>query len=949
MDITIELRKILPERRIRARYIDVISFAPDAGFYNLIPKAVVQPINEAEIISLWQFSQQHQLPLVFRTGGSSLSGQAITDGILVDLSQYWDQINIEENGASVRVQPGITGAMVNAYLKKYQRKIGPDPASISTAMIGGILSNNASGMCCGVRFNAYHTLKYIRFILPNGKTFDTERPNDYRRFEQECPVIYQGLLDLRDQITADDLLSQKIRHKYQIKNTMGYCLNAFIDFQHPLDILAHLLIGAEGTLAFIAAAVLETVPVYAYKSTALLFFPNSYAACQAIIPLIQAGALMVEFMDRASLHAVETMPAIPLIVKTLPEDAAALLVEFQDNHSEVLQQNINQFLLSLGELELLNDPVFTFDPVEQDCLWQVRKGLFPKVGGLRKTGAMVILEDIAFPVSKLGEGISDLKQLFIKYGYSNGIIFGHAKEGNIHFLITPDFHVPAEVTQYDLFMRELVSLVVDKYNGSLKAEHGTGRNMAPFVETEWGSVAYEIMKNLKQLIDPHLLLNPGVIINADKFCHIRNLKQLPTVDIEVDKCIECGFCEHKCPSRDLTTTPRRRIIIRRALKKLQLAGDTENYKLLLGQYQYEGIDTCAVDGLCALVCPVGINTGDLIKRLRSESHHQFANRIALALAKNFTLLVGLLRAGIKIGVRINRVFGNNAMTYLTRGLRKFIPGMPFWSQQITYPPDLAILETDAQQDNPAPEATIVYFPACISRIMGSYEGKNKNLMETFISICHQSAIAVKVLANINGSCCGQIFSSKGFNAAYEFTANRIVTQLWETSLEGKLPVVIDVSSCAYTLQKISLMLTAENQEKFTRLTILDSVDFLHDYVMPKIQVKQKKNTIVLHPVCALEKMATVNKFINVARHFAKTVTVPNHAGCCAMAGDRGLLFPELTASATHLEAEEVKQTLYEGYYSSTKTCEMAMSEAVNKNYESILYLVDETMAGISQQ
>ncbi len=494
MDIAVELRKILPERRVRARYIDVISFAPDAGFYYLVPKAVVQPINEAEIISLWQFSRQYQLPLVFRAGGSSLSGQAITDGILVDLSQYWDQIGIEEDGASVRVQPGITGAMVNAYLKKYQRKIGPDPASISTAMIGGILSNNASGMCCGVTLNAYHTLKYIRFILPNGKIFDTEKPGDYSRFEHECPAIYQGLLEIRDQIATDNQLSQKIRHKYQIKNTMGYCLNAFIDFQHPLDILAHLLIGAEGTLAFIAEAVLETVPVYAYKSTALLFFPNSYAACQAIIPLTQAGALMVEFMDRASLHAVETMPGVPLMVKTLPEDATALLVEFQNNNSEVLQKNVDQFLLSLEKLELLNEPVFTNDPVEQDFLWRVRKGLFPKVGARRDTGTTVILEDIAFPLEKLGDGISDLKKLFVKYGYKNAVIFGHAKEGNIHFLMTPDFNVPAEVTQYDLFMREVVNLVVNKYNGSLKAEHGTGRNMAPFIETEWGSVAYEIMK-----------------------------------------------------------------------------------------------------------------------------------------------------------------------------------------------------------------------------------------------------------------------------------------------------------------------------------------------------------------------------------------------------------------------------------------------------------------------
>lgn len=149
----------------------------------------MRPSSEEEVISLFQFSHRHKIPLVFRTGGTSLSGQSITDGILVDLSQFWNKIKIEEDGELVRVQPGITGAMVNAFLKKYHRKIGPDPSSINAAMMGGILSNNASGMCCGVKMNAYHTTKYIRFILPDGKIFTTEKSEDYTRFESECSEV----------------------------------------------------------------------------------------------------------------------------------------------------------------------------------------------------------------------------------------------------------------------------------------------------------------------------------------------------------------------------------------------------------------------------------------------------------------------------------------------------------------------------------------------------------------------------------------------------------------------------------------------------------------------------------------------------------------------------------------------------------------------------------------
>ena len=935
------LKKIIPKNRIKARYIDLVSFAADAGFYHLLPKAVVQPVTEEEIILLFQFSQQYAIPLVFRTGGTSLSGQSVTDGILVDLSQHWNKIKVEDNGDSVRVQPGITGAMVNAWLKKYNKKIGPDPSSISAAMMGGILSNNASGMCCGVKLNSYHTTKFIRFILPDGKIFSTENQSDYDRFKNECAPLFNSLLDIKNEVHQNEPLFKKIRIKYLTKNTVGYSLNAFIDHQHPLDILAHLLIGAEGTLAFIAEAVLQTVPDYPFKSTALLYFPTIDAACQAIIPLTNAGAVLVELMDRASLRAVQNLSGMPAIVKTLPETAAALLIEFQENSWTFLEERVSTFLLSTATLSLYNAPVFTSDTAERDFLWKVRKGLFPAVGAVRASGTTVILEDIAFPVEKLGDAISDLQKLFKLYEYNNAIIFGHAKDGNIHFVITQSFDTPQDITRYDLFMREVIKLVVKKYDGSLKAEHGTGRNMAPFVETEWGSEAYAIMKKIKQAIDPQLLLNPGVIINEDKNIHIKNLKELPPVEEEVDKCIECGYCEHKCPSRDITTTPRRRIVIRRALKKLQLAGDTAKYELLLNQSKYDVLDTCSVDGLCATACPVDINTGDLVKRLRRENHSAKANSFALIIANHFKLTEQLARTALKMGVGINKLFGKNAMTKITGGLKKIIAAMPLWSSQITTPPDLAVLKiskpfTDAKN-------TIVYFPACISRMLGTYEGKEKNIVQTFMSVCNKSGIEVKVLDNVSGSCCSQIFSSKGFKDAANFTANAIVENLWKSSNGGHFTIVIDVSSCAYTLHHIRPILTEENKQKFDKLTILDSVDFLYDKVMSAAIVKHKKNRIVLHPVCSLEKMNTTGKFIQLARCFATDVIVPKNTGCCGMAGDRGFLFPELTAAATRPEANEIMNQQCDAYYSSTKTCEMAMSDAIKKNYESVLYLVDEAI------
>lgn len=942
MELLDELRASFPSNQVRARLIDRVAYASDAGFYQLIPKVVVLPKNEDEVKLLFSLSKKYKIPLVFRTGGSSLSGQAITDGILADLSRYWKTIRVEEQGQLVRVEPGITGASVNAQLRRFKSKIGPDPSSIATAMMGGILSNNASGMCCGVRFNAYHTTKFIRFITSNGAVFTTESPQDYNRFLLECPFLAAELEAIRTELIQTPFLYEKVRLKYQTKNTVGYSLNAFLDYEHPLDIFAHLLIGAEGSLAFIAEAVLLTIPDYQYKSTALLYFPSIFDACEAIEPLTKAGAEMVELMDRAALRSVESVKGIDPLLKLLPPGAAALLVEFQDTNAVALQEKITRFLADSIQLNLINTPEFTTDNSTREFLWKVRKGLFPAVGAIRARGTTVILEDIAVPVNKLGIAILDLQQLFRQYGYENGIIFGHAKDGNIHFVITQAFDQPKEIDRYDCFLRDVVNLVVHTYNGTLKAEHGTGRNMAPFIETEWGPEAYQLMQRIKKAADPENLLNPGVIINESPDAHILHMKQLLPIEEEVDKCIECGYCEHVCPSRNLTLTPRQRIVVRRALKEFQVNKEHSNYKTLLKEFQYDGLDTCAVDGLCATACPVDINTGNLVKRLRREQHSRLSNFLALQVAKHFGVVEKLARLAIFGGVLTNRFFGKSSIESLSLLIRKRIPSFPLLPESIVSAPALHSLKNHLKAELPD-NKTIVYFHACISRLLGGAVGEKKSLPETFISVANKAGFKVVLDPAIAGSCCSQIFSSKGYYKAYSYTANRMVAKLWQISAEGKFPIVLDVSSCTQTLLQVRPVLTPVNQTCFDRLQILDSIDFLHDKVLPAQPVITKEESVVLHPVCSLQKLGTSHKFISIAEYFSTHVQVPEQAGCCGMAGDRGFFFPELTNAATEKEAEEVKKLTADGYYSSTITCEMAMTKAVNQNYSSILYLADKAM------
>ncbi|MGV3685529.1 MAG: FAD-binding and (Fe-S)-binding domain-containing protein, partial [Daejeonella sp.] len=759
------LEGILPADRIKTALIDLVAFAADAGFYHLQPKAVVLPVSENEIKALFQFSKQHKIPLTFRAGGTSLSGQCISDGILVVLNRFWDGVHIELDGEQVRVQPGITGAMVNSFLKKYRRKIGPDPASINSAMIGGIISNNSSGMCCGVAQNSYHTTRFIRFILPSGKSFTTEKTDDYKRFEAECPELYTVLAEERDAIRNNPELSMRIRQKYLTKNTVGYALNSFIDYDHPLDIIAHLLIGAEGTLGFISEAVLHTVPDQAFKSTALVYFPDIYAACQAIVPLTISGAEAVELMDRASLRSVENMKGIPEVLKLLPEPAAALLIEYQADSVDVLKEKTDRFLEIASQLSMLNQPEFTTDPLEQAFLWKVRKGMFPAVGAVRASGTTVILEDIAFPVAKLGEAILDLQKLFKKYQYNEAIIFGHAKDGNIHFVVTQGFDSSKEIERYDAFLKEVVELVVNRYDGTLKAEHGSGRNMAPFIETEWGGEAYRIMKAVKNIADPDNLLNPGVIINDDKNAHIKNLKKLPSVETEVDKCMECGYCEHKCPSRDITLTPRQRIVVRRELRNLDTAGKKAEYKLLLDQYQYSGLDTCAVDGLCASACPVDINTGSLVKRLRRESHSKSANWLALQVAKNFKAAGSAARFALAAGICINGIFGSNSMYRLTKAFKKVIPSFPLWTNYLKPAPSINTdkgIEEVNLSDN---EMMAIYFPSCINSMMGGIDKNQKDIRMALRELSMRANVKLVIPSDIHGACCGQLFSSKGYGDA----------------------------------------------------------------------------------------------------------------------------------------------------------------------------------------
>jgi len=926
--------EFIPEKRIFTDELRTLAYGTDASFYRLIPKLVIKVENDTEVQRLIRTADEFEIPLTFRAAGTSLSGQSITDSVLVVIEDSWKNFKILNNGSQISLQPGVIGAQANLALLSYNKKMGPDPASIDHAKIAGIAANNASGMTSGTKNNIYNTLSGMKIIFSDGSILDTNSEMSKEIFKETNGKLYEAIAGLSTKVKSNIKLAERITEKYRMKNTTGYSLNALVDFDDPFQIIPHLMIGSEGTLGFISEIKLNTVPEYPHKGTALILFKNIKTACKAIPVFQKLTVDAAEIMDRAALRSVENKPGMPEHLKSLSEETAALLIETSSNDPTLLQNQIKEISRSLEHLEKEFPIEFTTDPKEYKMLWDVRNGLFPSVCAARKAGTTVIIEDVNFPIDRLSDAVLDLQKLFDKHHYHNTIIFGHSLAGNIHFVFAVDFKSEHEVTRYKDFMDDITRLVVEKYDGSLKAEHGTGRNMAPFVEYEWGAEAYEVMREIKNIFDPLNILNPGVLINDDKQVHLKNLKPTPIADDLIDKCIECGFCEVSCPSKNITLTPRQRITSWREIIELRNNGkDPERQETLTNSFDYYGNQTCATDGLCALSCPVDIDTGDLIKHLRTENLKPSTSSIASVIAHHISFVTAIGRFGLNIVHFYHLILGEKFMTSVSRFKKKmFGKNFPLWNKYMPKGAD-KILGDVVTAGN---EFKVVYFPSCISRTMGNPKNSISKKSQTTVThdLLVKAGYDVLYPNNLSNLCCGMAFSSKGFKNEGREKADELISTLKVTSENGKYPILFDTSPCLQTIKK-----HIQNGNN-NSLKLYEPVEFINDFLLKKIKINKKKDTITIHVTCSSTKMGLDDKFLNVAKACAENVIVPKEVGCCGFAGDRGFSYPELTESALKELKPQLTDNCKEGY-SNSKTCEIGLSLHSGIEYRSIVYLVDE--------
>lgn len=912
--------------RVYTDHLRRYAYGVDASCYSYLPKVVVKAEDEREVRRLIRLCHQCGTPFTFRAAGSSLSGQCSSEDVLIVCNDGFKKMEVIDDGKALKCECGVIGSDANDLLKPYNRKIGPDPATLATALVGGILNNNSSGMCCGTAQNSYKTIRSIRVVLLDGTVLDTSDKKSIEQFLKEKPQMVEDILQLRKEILADEELTHLIHHKYKIKNTTGYGLNSLVDFEDIVDIINHLFIGSEGTLGFVSEIVYNTVEDVPHKGCGLMFFRTLNDASLAVVALANMGrekVVAAEMMDYQSLKAVQTLENVPDFVREVPEGTSAILFQTESYSKETVDENLAFIKEQLKDIPTAIPSLYSQDPKEYDSWWAIRKGILPIVGGQRRKGTTVITEDVCFQIEDFTKGIEMLTELFHKYDFvDGGVIFGHALSGNVHFNITPDFNDPKDTKNFGDLVKEM-SERVSGFGGSLKAEHGTGRMVAPFVEMEWGRKAYEINRRIKAIFDPTRILNPDVMITDDPDVYKKNLKAQCVIDDAFTICMECGFCEKHCPSRNLTLTPRQRIALLRETKRLENEGNFTLASELRKGYEYFGVETCAACSMCKGLCPLSIDTAQIALSMRRIDPP--APELAKKIYDNFSTTLQMCRAGVSLEGIAGSIITQKAISKITEGLHG-VTGVTPYVPKTTPKANRYKLKNRIKPTN---FEKVVYFSTCANRAFKPNQGydDDRSLQQVVESLCNKAHIDIIYPEHIENLCCGLSFEN--YDDVHERAVKDLHDALMKASQNGKYPIVIDHSACFNHAFK-----------HMPDLEINDISEFLCKYVVPHLDIEKCDERVIVHKQCKIKSLGKSQYIEDLARLCTDHVFNIKSFACDGFAGQKGFFTPELNKAATKDLAGEIAEYGATLGVSSSSTCEIGLGENGGIPFVGVAFLLD---------
>ncbi len=639
--ITADLAKVV-RGDVYADILRRVAYSTDASIYRIVPECVIAPRDTGDIVAVVKYAAAKGIPIVARGAGTGVAGEALCSGVVFDMTRYMNNIiGVEGEGATIVCETGVVLDDLNNRLAKYSRKIGPDPSSGNRATVGGCIANNATGA---------HSLQYgyianymesVEAVLADGSVVEFRNDFEVRKAQED--TVGSIAKKCSDVLAAKEEVISKALPKYG-RNRSGYniagiCHNGKID-------LARLLAGSEGTLAIFTKIRLRTVPVPAAKALLQLEFDSLEEMSRAVPIIVKSDASACELMDKRLINM--AFDALPEYRDILPADAAAvLLVQHYGQTQEQANEKIQQTDSAVGTLA--SGRSIVFDQERQDRLWKLRNDAGPLLYRSRdKKHPAEFMEDISVGNERLGEYITDLQKIGKKYDIAMSF-FGHAGDGLLHIRPFMDLTEPAEVQKMRKIANEVFELAWS-LGGTISGEHADGLVKAAFIKRQYGYEYYELLGRIKNIFDPHGLMNPGKIINDDPDVMVKNLRaeyklspeRLKTdllfekdeLEIELQQCYGCGLCLGR--ESDLRMCP----VFRAMGEELASSRAKANilYFWVTGQLSDKDfqspqfrkfLDLCVNCKACLLECPSGVD----VSKLMSTARAQFVKRGSLRWAE----------------------------------------------------------------------------------------------------------------------------------------------------------------------------------------------------------------------------------------------------------------------------------------------------------------------------